>query len=167
MNKLEKIQLKQINAPEYFEDYFKLKSDPSSILWSGFEFAPDYFRLKSHFENLIKSNKKLFFLTIDDQTIGYCQISDNSEEYEIEGYSILSKYAGHGYGYKMINLVVDHLWSEKRKGIMAWVSKNNISSLKCLAKVGFCQADNIEKSVELKALHRVDKFIAMYLLQNE
>lgn len=157
-----KLQLQRITDAGLFDDYLRLKSDPEAIKWSGFATAPDAVKLKNHFENLVKSDRKIFFLKDNSETVGYCQISLSDEgRYEIDGYSILSDFVGKGYGSRMIDAVIRELDREKPREVVAWVSEKNISSLRCLEKCGFSQLPGEEKFVELKALGRSDRFVPM------
>lgn len=163
MKTIKRIQFERITTTDYFNDYLRIKSDSQAVAWSGFDTPPDSLYLKSYFENLIISDRKVYFLIIDETPVGYCQFSINEEGIcELDGYSVLSEYGGHGYGYLMIIMLLFILESENQQGIIAWVSENNHSSLRCLEKSGFSILSNHEKYVELKAFHRKDRFIAMY-----
>lgn len=163
MKSIEKIQIKLIKDSNRFDDYLRLKNDPQSIVWSGFEEAPNQIRLKNYFENLIRSDKKLFFLELDNITVGYCQFSINDDgNYELVGYSILTEYANRGYGSIMIKTIIEILELHNQQSIIAWVSENNLSSIHCLEKSGFIMLKDTEKYIELKAFKRTDRFIAMY-----
>lgn len=41
--------LYKVESIDDFEDYLKIKSDPTAIQWSGFATAPDPVKLKRHF----------------------------------------------------------------------------------------------------------------------
>ncbi len=157
-----KLQLKRITDAGLFYDYLRLKSDPEAIKWSGFATAPDAVKLKKHFESLVISDRRIFFLQNGGETVGYCQISlSEDEQYEIDGYSILSDFGGKGYGSRMIDAVIRELDREKPRDVVAWVSEKNISSLRCLEKCGFSQLPGEVKFVELKAVGRTDRFVPM------
>lgn len=157
-----KLQLQRVTDAGCFDDYLRLKSDPEAIKWSGFATAPDAARLKAHFECLVTSDRRIFFMQKAGETIGYCQISLSEDgRYEIDGYSILSDFGGKGYGSRMIDAVIRELDREKPRDVVAWVSEKNISSLRCLEKCGFSQLPGEEKFVELKALGRTDRFVPM------
>ena len=63
--------LYKVSSITDFYDYLKIKSDPTAIIWSGFDTAPDPEKLKIHFENLlnerIPKGDILLFLK-DDET---------------------------------------------------------------------------------------------------
>lgn len=159
------LTLESANDIRQFDDYFKLKSDEKAVIWSGFSCAPDYNKLKEHFLNLISSKKIVFFLKDDTSVIGYCQYNRDNDFYELEGYSILSEYSGKGFGSKMIQMSLVELRSftpRLERGVIAWVSINNKSSIKCLINNGFIITQESQYR-ELKALNRQDKFIKMSL----
>lgn len=147
----------------FFDDFYNLKCDSNAIKWSGFEKAPDYNRLKEHFINLLQTDKIVLFYLVDDKVIGYSKIAFNNKGAELDGYSVLSEYAGKGYGSQIIKMSVDYLKDNfgQDKKIIAWVSENNIASQKCFKNNSFVIVDGVYDFRELKAMNRTDRFILL------
>lgn len=97
--------LYKVSSITDFYDYLKIKSDPTAIIWSGFDTAPDPEKLKIHFENLlnerIPKGDILLFLKDDetDEVMGYDLMTKiDDETIESSGHSILSDFQGKGLG---------------------------------------------------------------------
>ncbi len=160
--------VEQISSMSQFADYFELKCDKTAILWSGFDSAPNVDVMRNYFYTLINSNKIAFLFRYCNVVVGYCQISRQEDYIEIDGYSVLSNYSGLGFGKEIIGLFSspENLHSivkdqKSRGGVMAWVSENNIASLKCFLNNDFEIVLGKEKFVELKALKRTDRFVLL------
>lgn len=161
MANAEKLTLHRASGDD-FEAYYRLKCDPEAIKWSGFASAPDYMRLKAHFESLVCSDKLVFFLKDNDRIVGYCQISTDGSVAEVDGYSVLSDYAGKGYGTRLLAMVIDELRASPCDRIIARVSEKNLASIKCFSRNGFTVDETVvPQPVELKALGRTDNFITV------
>lgn len=99
----------------YFEDYYALKSDPNSIKWSGYENAPDYNLLKKHYNDLIVSERVILFFSVDNEVVGYSQISFHDKTAEVDGYSVISGYSGKGLGTQIIKTTMHYVQSYYRE----------------------------------------------------
>lgn len=159
------LYLYKVKSAEDFEDYYHIKSDKSSVLWSGFEAGPEKTALKSHFQKLLSSdNLQIYYLKnrITDGLIGYVQTVSDKEEIEVS-HSILEDYQGKGYGALIYELLIDDIKKQGYKRIIAWISDKNIASIKNLLSNGFIK-DSSWKEVEIKSFNRVDVF---YLYKKE
>ena len=48
-----------------FDDFYKLKSEPNNIFWSGFDSAPNYESFKEHYKKeLERKDRTIIFLYI-------------------------------------------------------------------------------------------------------
>ena len=147
---MKEVLLREPNK-EDFEFYYKLKCEPSSIYWSGFEEAPDEEDLRRYFLRLV--NKEIQgrdFYTLEDKgnPVGYLQLTHNNElEIEI-GYGVSEKFRGHGYGYYLLN---------RAKEIVA-----NISG--CVNLIGYVREDNYssKRCFEKNCFERRDDFVERY-----
>ena len=70
--------LYKVESIDDFEDYLKIKSDPTAIRWSGFATAPDPVMLKKHFQHLIDDcfpkGDILVFLTGQEEIDTLCDV---------------------------------------------------------------------------------------------
>lgn len=150
---------------EDFEDYFRIKSDPTAILWSGFSTAPDKDRLMNHYKLLINSclnynGQYLYYLkeTATNALIGYDLMTQIDEEtVESSGHSILQEFQGKGYGNLLFELLVIEAKKLGYKKFTGWISENNIGSIKNVEHSGFVRTEE-SRIVRLEALNREDRF---------
>lgn len=162
------LTVERVKSVEQFHDYYLLKCDPNAVAWSGFASEPQEDVLRAHFQKLLHSNKFVMLFRYGCKVIGYCQLSQNDDFLEIDGYSVLSEYSGRGFGKAIIKYMsspdsYDNITVSicKWGGEIAWVSELNIASLKCFLSNGFEIVSGKEKLVELKALKRTDKFVLL------
>ena len=155
------IHLYRATAIEDFDNYFKLKADPSAILWSGFTTSPDKERLRQHFER-VRQNEDIFvYYLLDDSSgdiIGYGQLDrEGKDEAHYSGTSILTKYQGKGYSKHLTKLLMEKAKEHGFSRVFAWISEHNIPSIKSYESNGFVKTEK-NKMVRLEALNRDDKF---------
>lgn len=156
--------LYKVESIDDFDDYLKIKSDPTAILWSGFSSSPDPVKLKDHFQHLIDNcfpkGDVLFYLK-DDNThdvMGYDLMSKiDNETIESSGHSILSEYQGRGLGTILFKLLVEYAREVGYKNFIGWISENNIGSIRNVERNGFVRTDE-SRIVRLAAFDRDDVF---------
>lgn len=156
---------KATSSMDDFEDYYRIKSDPSAILWSGFATAPQREKLLAHYQllmnNIINNGGQYLYFLKESGTnalIGYdlmTQIDDNT--IESSGHSILSEFQGKGFGNLLFKLLVDEAKKLGYKRFTGWISENNIGSIRNVEHSGFVRTDE-SKIVRLAALNREDIF---------
>lgn len=155
--------LYKVTSLDDFEDYYRIKSDPTAILWSGFSSAPNKVKLFEHFKTLLESieegRKVLFYIKDNnDNLIGYdllTQIDD--ETIESSGHSILSSWQGKGMGTVLFSLLKKEVREMGYHYFTGWISENNIGSIKNVERNGFLKTEET-RSVRLAAFDRVDVF---------
>jgi len=148
-----------------FQDYLKIKSDPSAILWSGFSKAPDSERLKIHFQRLInqcvmRGGKILLYLKDESsgRVIGYDLMTEiDKETIESSGHSILTEYQGKGYGTILFAKLVEYARNLGYKKFTGWISENNTGSIKNVERNGFVRTKEY-RVTRLEAFQRDDIF---------
>lgn len=153
-----------VKSIDDFDDYLKIKSDPTAVLWSGFPSAPDPARLKAHFQHLIddcfpKGDILVYLKDSEtDQVMGYDLMTKiDDETIESSGHSILSDYQGKGLGTALFALLVEYARGLGYKKFTGWISENNIGSIKNVERNGFVRTDEC-RVVRLEAFGRDDVF---------
>lgn len=156
--------LYKVSSITDFYDYLKIKSDPTAIIWSGFDTAPDPEKLKIHFENLlnerIPKGDILLFLKDDetDEVMGYDLMTKiDDETIESSGHSILSDFQGKGLGTLLFKLLVEYARQLGYKKFIGWISEHNIGSQKNVERNGFVRTVE-SRIVHLSAFNRDDVF---------
>lgn len=154
----------KVDNESQFDDYYIIKCDPSAVAWSGFSTGPDRNRLLDYFISILNSTKSIYLFKLGEELVGYSQVGYKNGSYEIEGYSVLSKYQHKGLGKEIINMTVKEIENTNNgERITAWVSEINIPSIRCFQNNGFKIHEKAFEYRELKALGRIDKFILMFL----
>ena len=153
-----------------FEDYYRIKCDPSAILWSGCATAPNRDKLQNHYKSLIYNNLNgegyLYYLkeTETDSLIGYDLMTViDKETVESSGHSILQEFQGKGYGNLLFSLLVEEAKKLGFKRFTGWISENNIGSIKNVEHSGFVRTDEFRFG-RLEAFDREDKFYKYELI---
>lgn len=156
--------LYKVNSIDDFEDYFKIKSDKTAVLWSGFSCPPDKEKLRVHFNKLLTENfpkGDILVYLKDDETnalIGYDLLTKlDDETVESSGHSILSEWQGKGYGTLLFKLLVDYTRKIGYKKFTGWISEKNIGSIKNVEKNGFVRTEEWRMG-KLAAFDREDKY---------
>lgn len=156
--------LYKVESINDFDDYLKIKSDPTAILWSGFASAPDAERLKNHFQHLLDDcfpkGDVLVYLK-DEMTgdlMGYDLMTKiDDETIESSGHSILSNHQGKGLGTVLFSLLVPYARQLGYKKFIGWISENNIGSIKNVERNGFVRTDET-RVVRLEAMGKENVF---------
>lgn len=156
--------LYKVESIDDFEDYLKIKSDPTAIQWSGFSTAPDPEKLKKHFQHLLDDcfpKGDILVYLKDEQTgelMGYDLMTKiDDETIESSGHSILSAHQGKGLGTILFSLLVPFARNLGYKKFTGWISENNIGSIKNVERNGFVKTSE-SKVVRLEAMDREDVF---------
>lgn len=156
--------LYKVNSINDFDDYLKIKSDPTAVLWSGFATAPDPVRLKAHFQHLLDDcfpKGDILVYLKDDETnevMGYDLMTKiDDKTIESSGHSILSNHQGKGLGTELFKLLVEYARDLGYKKFTGWISENNIGSIKNVERNGFVRTEE-SRLVKLSAFDREDKF---------
>lgn len=153
-----------VNQLSDFEDYLAIKSDPTAILWSGFNSAPDREKLLIHFKGLmqdIREKKKFLVYLKDEETnslIGYDLMTKMDDiTVESSGHSILSEWQGKGMGTVLFAHLVRYAKELGFRFFTGWVSDLNIGSIKNIERNGFVRTEEY-RVVHLSAFERDDTF---------
>lgn len=152
MNMYKQIYLKPTDEND-FEEYYRLRSDPTDIYWNGYTKAPE----KEFFRNLFKDrtafsrfeepeDRRNYLIKVSDinQTVGFVQLI--RREYFIEiGYSVSEDYQGKGYATEALHQGIN-LAREYGMPLVLTIRDDNLAS-QCVAKKnGFIRTNKfIEK----------------------
>lgn len=162
----EKLELK-FASYEYFESFFRLRSQAQNIYWSGFSEAPIKKKLEHHYCAAIESSSREFYLLCEKgEAIGYLYIDSDSDsdsdEVEIS-YGISSEKSGRGLAKLMIK---EGLSATKHKvaKVIAWIATSNIPSIKSVESLGFTKTEEEEARSFNQEIEPVKfcKFIKIY-----
>lgn len=82
------------------------------------------------------TDKKLYVAEINNITIGMCTLFYNKNKVKIYGVGICKKYQGKGYGYNLMNLILDSLKNQNFE-IELEVDSTNKTAYNLYKKVGF------------------------------
>ncbi len=156
---------------EDFEDYYKIKSDPTAILWSGFANAPQREKLLSHYKSLMNNivnngGQYLYYMKQKDTNalIGYDLMTQiDKDTIESSGHSILKEFQGRGYGNLLFELLVVEARKLGYKRFTGWISENNFGSIKNVEHNGFVRTKK-SRMGKLEALNREDRFYMYELI---
>lgn len=113
-------------------DYFRLKSDVSNVLWSGFTEPPDWRRLSAWFESRLTpgSSREIMMVDMNSHTIGYVYLDDKGDHLE-STVGVATSEAGRGVGRRVLKAVADLLESRcEDRPVEAWIFPGNIASVK-------------------------------------
>jgi ribosomal-protein-alanine N-acetyltransferase len=131
-----------------FEDFYKLKSEPGNIFWSGFTDAPDYDGFKIHYKKeLARDDRTIIFLYINNHIAGYVAISFCDVDKTVEtAHGVLKGYSGRGLGKELIKYAVDYSKLEipDADNIIGWIAENNIGSIKNVLGNGYTATGEFE-----------------------
>ncbi|WP_158281610.1 GNAT family N-acetyltransferase [Sporanaerobacter acetigenes] len=76
-------------------------------------------------------------------------INEEPECYELQQFLIDIKYQNKGYGYKVLKLILDYLYVERRyDNVEVCVKKEDVKAIKLYKKVGFIDTGYIDPNVE-------------------
>ena len=133
-----------------YEEFYKLKCQKDSVIWSGFEKEPDKELFKQYVQTaLIDNPKNHLFLLKDTQTgevMGYCQFNEEGDGIaEGRGSGLFKKFQGCGLASVMDTLLVEKAREYGMKYMYAWCSEKNVVSMNALVDAGFIKTNVIEK----------------------
>lgn len=146
------IYLKATNESD-FEEYYRVRSDPTDIYWNGYTTAPEkdcfreLFKERTAFSRFEKPEDRRNYLIkkcITEDTIGFVQLIRRKDAIEI-GYSVLKDYQGMGYATEALYQGVKYARQYKLP-IIVMIRDDNFAS-QCVAKKnGFIGTDSfVEK----------------------
>lgn len=141
--------LDELKSMDLYDDFYKLKCQKDSVLWSGFEKEPDYEGFKKYVKsNLIDNPKNHLFLLRDGDThevMGYCQFNEEGDGVcEGRGSGLFKQYQGCGLASVMDTLLVEKAREYGMKYMHAWCSEKNLVSMRALIDAGFKKTETIE-----------------------
>lgn len=133
-----------------FEDYYKIRCEPSDIFWMGHTSPPDYQMIFGVFSerlgtnSLSKNGDKVIYMAknANDESVGFLMLSLTNYGIEI-GVSLFEKYQGHGFGTRIIKDAL-FLCQNYNFIIYARIRDDNTASQKIFLKNGFCRTENFE-----------------------
>lgn len=133
---------------ENFDDFYKLKSEPNNIFWSGFDSAPNYESFKEHYKKeLERKDRTIVFLYSDDEIAGYIAIDYLPKTNEVEtAHGVLSSFGGRGLGRMLIEFAVAFAKEKLPEAdyIIGWIADDNIGSIKNVLANGYNKTDEFE-----------------------
>lgn len=134
-----------------FEDYYRIRCEPSDIYWMGHTSPPDYQMIRSVFserlapKTLLKEGDKVIYMARDanDDTVGFAMLSLTEDGIEI-GISLMQKYQGLGYGTEIISEIVSLATVEYKHTLFARIRDDNTASQRIFMKNGFKRTEQFE-----------------------
>ena len=133
---------------EHFEDFYKLKSEPDSIYWSGFDTVPNYMAFKEHYEKeLARDDRKIIFLYVNNQIAGYVAIDFIEQDKYVEtAHGVLASYTGSGLGKRLIDYAIEYSKQKipTAQYMIGWIADNNIGSIKNFLSNNYIKTDEFE-----------------------
>lgn len=144
---MENLQYK-LAVLENFDDFYKLKSEPGNIFWSGFSDKPDYEGFKNHYKKeLERDDRTIVFLYIENEIAGYVAISFDSMNKTTEtAHGVLSHFGGRGLGKKLIQYAVEYSIEKipQADNIIGWIADDNFGSIKNVLGNNYTMTDEFE-----------------------
>ena len=126
-----------------FEDYYRIRCEPSDIYWMGHNSAPDYQMIFGVFserlgsKTLLNVGDKVIYMAKDENevAVGFAMLSLTDSGIEI-GISLLEKCQGQGFGTEIISLLLP-LAKEYHLPIFASIRDDNVASQRIFQKNSF------------------------------
>lgn len=144
---MENVQYK-LAVLENFDDFYKLKSEPGNIFWSGFSNQPDYEGFKSHYQKELEcEDRRIVFLYIDNEIAGYVAITfDNVNKTTETAHGVLSSFGGRGLGKRLIKYAVEYSIEKipQADNIIGWIAEDNFGSIKNVLSNDYTKTDEFE-----------------------
>lgn len=144
---MENLQYKLAELTD-FDDFYKLKSEPGNIFWSGFSDKPDYEGFKSHYQKeLERDDRTIVFLYVNNEIAGYVAISFDSVNKTTEtAHGVLSNFGGRGLGKKLIKYAVEYSIQKipQANNIIGWIAEDNFGSIKNVLGNDYTMTDEFE-----------------------
>lgn len=128
-----------------FEFYYRLKSEPSSVYWSGFSGQPDKASLRGFWNKNIEiqnNERQILILFKNDDPLGYVQANFYNNSIELS-MGILEEYRGKGFGSLIIGKALEHF--KDTSCFFSFVREDNFASKNCFLKNGFIKRDGSKK----------------------
>lgn len=133
-----------------FEDYYRIRCEPSDIYWMGHTSAPDYKMIYGVFSERLGSKTlsavgdKVIYMAkeTNNKTVGFTMLSMTDSGTEI-GISLFQKFQGFGFGTEIIS---ETLFLALNHGatVYARIRDDNIASQRIFIKNGFVRTDQYE-----------------------
>ncbi len=150
-----------------FEDYYKVRSDPTDVYWNGFTSPPEKesFRLSFYkrtadapFEKPEDRRNYLIKKTDTDETVGFLQLIRREDCVEM-GNSVSMPFQGNGYATESLRKGI-YLAREFNLPIVVHVRDDNIPSKKQVLKNGFVPTEEyIEKEYPKAGIVKLRKYV--------
>ena len=133
-----------------FEDYYRIRCEPSDIYWMGHNSAPDYKMIYGVFSErlgpkcLSSIGDKVIYMVKDENndSVGFAMLSLTDSGIEI-GISLLEKCQGKGLGTEIIALLLP-IAGEYHLPIFASIRDDNVASQRIFQKNSFRRTDLFE-----------------------
>ena len=137
-------------AAEDFDDYYRIRCEPSDIYWMGHSSAPDRQMLFSIFlervgpKTLSVVGDKVIYMAKNDndETVGFALLSLTDSGIEI-GISLFQVFQGLGFGSEIISEIV-MVAKEYNRSLYAQIRDDNIASQRIFLKNGFMRTGQFE-----------------------
>lgn len=146
---MNKDYLVELTNLDHFEDFYKLKCQKDSVLWSGFEKEPDKDNFRDYVvSNLINNPKNHVFLMLDGNTnkvMGYCQFNEEENGIcEARGCGLFKKFQGCGIATDMDNLLIAKAREYGMTYMYSWCSEKNVTSINSIKEAGYKKTEEKE-----------------------
>lgn len=147
-----------------FDDFYKLKSEPNNVFWSGFDSPPSYEAFKEHYKKeLAREDRTIIFLYLEDCIAGYIAIDFCKKSKVTEtAHGVLSSFAGKGLGKKLIGYAVEYSKNNITDAdyIIGWIAEDNVGSIKNVLSNGYTKTKEFEYRIFLQKTSKVrfDKY---------
>lgn len=150
-----------------FEDYYRVRCDPTDVYWNGFTSKPEYESFKVGFMKRTgyarfsepEDRRNYLIKTIgDDITLGFVQLIMRADCVYL-GYSILQLFQGNGYATEALRLGIKLACSYSNQ-ICLNIRDDNIASQRVAQKCGFVPTEKyIEREYPTAGIVRLRKYI--------
>ena len=131
-----------------FNDYYKLKSEPRALFWSGFLNSPDYEIFKDYYEKeLGKDERTIIFLYINNKIAGYVSILYCAMDKTVEtAHGVLDIFSGRGLGKDLIKYAVNYSKLEipDADNIIGWIAETNVGSIRNVLANGYTLTEDVD-----------------------
>lgn len=124
-----------------FEEYYRIKCQPSAVAWSGFAEAPDHERLRAWYSSKLEpeSTRLIFMILVGAKIVGYCHVDVlGSGALEWTALGVSEQFQGRGIGAAAAVELVRILQSEfGRVTIHGWACQENGVSCRMIESAGY------------------------------
>ena len=102
------------------------------------EYYKDLKALKLRLSKILESrDMEMYMAILGNEAVGVCTVSVESDGTFIEGFGILPKYRGKGFGREFLNLILKNLLDKKVETIKLEVDDTNHNAFELYKKAGF------------------------------